>query len=803
MNRTKFKITIFALALAFVMSVAAFFGINFGGSRAARAAGTVSVHGSSIFTSFGDGASVYVYKESKEDGGQPDSTDTGYTMFSLGYDSDNISYRKNLAYNWYEQSEEEVTEEGSDETTIVKGDVVNGMFNMEIGFKNTYFEKFIIAFESQQYSKTEDGKTVNYILFFPEGESGVKVLITDDKDATAEDVESNAVLSVEHIYIKFVSKLDGGKYGVIVSNNAESVAADDNSVYGTLENVGGNYAKYSSSSTTPVYPLIFSAKFAEEKENDETAQMVLYRLNNQEFLVKNASSSISEDKHVWSGGTVTDDTPAVLCLNKEISSLKTGGSVSFDYQAIDVLRSSPSAVLHYYILKCEDLDKDDIDFNDHTDDRFVEVESNFLLDSDVSDYLPTLYDDGGRGYGSNFKIDMAVKVFAEVKDTGTNGEVSHVFLDWYIPEDLKLSIGGYDFIAVGENKNGVTFNTSAEKSWDEIVKEYQEKVTEAAKDLSAGSSSYFYVPSAENLFVDDATAYTDMKISIYYYSSTQSSNTSLATNNLSINVSKPGSYRFTLYATDADGNNMYYIDKDGKVVDFSSSEIWEIYGDEDRHDYLPWFEFKVDYKGVEFKEVPGKQNTAYVGTTYTSASFDINGVDGSYTTKYRLFRFERADYYAYTLQTTGKGVTFTYEDFLKVMDDLFENNRTFFYEIKQVNESDEDYEEFKDYNWSSTTTSFTPLDGNAFYYMRAEVTDNEYNTDPVTFSLSVVASFEAKELKGDSEWLQNNVASVILLSVAGVSLVAIILLLVIKPKNKEDIDVQYEKMNEKKGKKSK
>ena len=68
----------------------------------------------------------------------------------------------------------------------------------------------------------------------------------------------------------------------------------------------------------------------------------------------------------------------------------------------------------------------------------------------------------------------------------------------------------------------------------------------------------------------------------------------------------------------------------------------------------------------------------------------------------------------------------------------------------------------------------------------------------MTCSLAVVSSVEAKALKGESEWLKNNVASVILLSVAGVSFVAIILLLVIKPKNKDDIDVQFEKEKSKK-----
>ena len=816
MNRTKFKISILALALVFVLSMATFFGINFGNFKSANTAGTVTVNGSSTFSA--TGASVWVHKESSDD-------ETGYTMFSFGDDDDNVAYKRNLAYNWYEAGTiENDAEEGEGDS--VQKTVEHGHFNLEIGFLNTSFKKFIITFESQQYEKTEDGKTVNYIIFFSTDDGKVKVVVTDDKDIDAPD--DNVALDTDHIYIRFGDKV-GGEYPVYISNGNDNYITNY-----SMKNVGGNYAKYSSSSTTPVFPLIFSAQFkeaeeGEEEAEDETAQMVLYCLNNQRFVVKN---SRAEEDH-YTGGTVEDNTPAVLCLNTEISHLEIGGSISFDYQLIDVLRSSPSATLHYYVLKYDDT-KEDIDFNyidvdarknpqtdedDKTiepDDIYKKVESDLRLDSDRGDYLPTLGNekDGGSGYGKDFKVDMAVKVFAEIQDVSSSAEYSYVFLDWYIAPELKLTINGYDFIAVGNNLNGVTFRydnedgTGWSDSEDGVIAQYQKRVDEAAKNLSAGSSSYFYVPSAESLFVDDATAYSDLKISIYYYSSSQSSNTSLSSNNLSINVTSIGSYRFTLYATDKANNKMYYMEKDDEgnlvPVEFASSEIWDIYADDERHDYLPWFTFNVDYKGVQFKETPGKQSTAYVGINYTGASFEINGVANSYEVKYRLFLFDRAGFYR------DFGETFSYEEFIDVMDALygdeyFENvvTRIYFKEIKAVNESDEDYEEFKDYLWTGTGTSFTPLDGNAYYYMRAEVTDTAYNTDPITCSLAVVASIETKTLKGDSEWLQNNIASVILLSIAGVSLIAIILLLVIKPKNKDDIDVQFEKEKTKSRKKSK
>ena len=121
-----------------------------------------------------------------------------------------------------------------------------------------------------------------------------------------------------------------------------------------------------------------------------------------------------------------------------------------------------------------------------------------------------------------------------------------------------------------------------------------------------------------------------------------------------------------------------------------------------------------------------------------------------------------------------------------------------------MEETDPDYDKYKAYGWSKTSTSFTPQDNNAFYLIRAEVKDTKYNTDPSACNLGVSASVRAKTIKGESDWLKNNVASVVLLTVAGLALVGIILLLVIKPKNKEDIDVAFEKAEKgkKKGKKA-
>ena len=807
MKNIKIKFSILALALVFIFSFTAFLAVNF---KPAGAKGTVTVDGTSIFTKSGE-ASILADKQTITNADGKDE-DVYYTLLSHGYgEEDGFSFRKHLAYHWFEGEE---TEQGEDEDK--KKEPVNGVprfFNMEIGFRNTYFTRYIIAFESQQASKTEEGKTVNYLMFFPASETdGVYAVVTDDKDEfkTADDLTAEIrqhVIHRDHIFIRFTEKTANG-YNVRIGN-PDPEAIDG--ITCEMKNVGGNYAKYSSSSTTPVYPLILSAEFTETEDSTEeakksTAQMILYCLNDQKFKLTSATKHEEDGEVYYTGSQVVDDTPAVLCLNKDISYLSVGSEVKFDYQVIDVLRSSssPSSQLYYYLLEYEDYDKTKSEsFNFNNADLFKEVETDTVLDSDREFYLPVDDDYNKYNFPEGFEVDMALKVYAKIEDYSTNSETSFVYLDWYMDKELRLNIKNnydsvvYGFIPVAKDGRGVTYNYGgSESEWQAVIDSYAKKVEEASKNLSAGSSSYFYLPSAEELFKDDRTSYRDMKISIYYYSDSQSSSSNLATNNLSLNIPKQGNYTFTLYATDVAGNDMYYLDDDGKKVDFSSSDIWKMYDDEELSKKLPWFSFKVGYTGASFKEVPGKQATAYVGTSYNSASFDINGVDNTYETKYRLFLFDRAGYY------NDKGVTFSYDQFIEKMDELFNGeNRTYFKEILQVAEGDERYDEFKDYNWNSTTTSFTPQDGNAFYYMRAEVTDKQYNTEPVTCSLAVVASVEAKALKGDSEWLQNNIASIVLLSVAGVSLVAIVLLLVIKPRNKEDIDVQFEKeKNRKKNK---
>ena len=69
----------------------------------------------------------------------------------------------------------------------------------------------------------------------------------------------------------------------------------------------------------------------------------------------------------------------------------------------------------------------------------------------------------------------------------------------------------------------------------------------------------------------------------------------------------------------------------------------------------------------------------------------------------------------------------------------------------------------------------------------------------------VVVESKADVIKGENDWLKNNVASVVLFSIAGVMLILIIILLLIKPSDEtlEDVDAAAAKAKNKEKKKKK
>lgn len=885
---------IVALALTMFIALGVFLG------NIALANRNVTLSGASIFVTSGS-ADVWAHRvfvgegeEEEEEEFKSENPDYAYyTMFTFAKDEDTVSYRRNLAYHWYynkgdvdDYSEPYEGENGhwwirgidtgieynkDDERKVENGvwvigenvteigqndpsEMGEGYLTMEIGFEEVNFEKYIIAFESQQYNMTKDEKTTNYIVFVKaEDENDVQkvyAVITDDKDiaeAKKEDIDVTDLvkLDIDHIVIQLDEMTDGdkGDFKVTVSNNNN----DENIQEGVFKNVGGMYAKYVSSTTKPVTPLTFKAEFEEDEdgkqlEGQTRARMALYELNNQSFILNrgadgeviNTQRAITRDKNVdgtyrYGGGQVNDTQPPVLCLDSGVTYVRHSSELSFSYTAVDVLSQSPTAATAYFMLTNEQVQKaldGEFNPNDFESDVFETVtgDNDVYIYPHTNHYVPVEGEDyNANGYGTAFKKNensddkaaefiptSAVKISLKLTDTkSTGGQSTYVFLDWFVEKEYKLHIGDYDYIAVATDEVGASFSyvnyedgTESEE-WKTILAEYQQRVDDAAKDLRAGSGEDFYLPSLETLLSDNATAYEDLTFSIYYMvNGTTSSNTGRKSSQLYINLNAAGDYIFTVYATDNASNDMWYVDGDGKVQKFPSNEIWDMYDGEDEDNQLknmlPWFKFSAGISEISVEE-PEEQSTAYVGTSYTASAFTVKGLSTQST--YTLYLFNQ-DLYA----ADHNGQVLSYQQFMQDKKILFEENRNYFTNIvaqSQLDANSEEYEQFNAYAWNPSSRTFIPQDVNAFYLIKCEVTSTQFPTQgAVTEYMGIAASATPEAIKGENTWAQDNMTSIILLSIAGAAFLGIILLIFIKPKNKGDIDVQFEEEVEK-GKKAK
>lgn len=817
MSKLKVKIVlIIALALALVCAMGAYLGLN------VRADRYVTLSGSSIFNTSGR-ASVWAHKEASSEEGD----EYYYTSFAFSDDDDGVNYRRNLAYKWYYNKNDEPeftggdeSGEGEEEETPAVPQAELGYLNLEIGFEALNFKKFTVTFETQQYGQTEADKTVNRVIFIPVpvtegGVSQVYAIILPDENSqdaekSAEDLlaryTSLTPLEPDHIKIALSEneELAGGEFIAKVSSGAAEQV-------GKFTNVGESYAKYVSSSSKPVIPLAFAATFGEDESAATSAdrvRMAIYELNGQSFALnrnekgesaEKPSSPIVEETEgeftYYTGGQVNDVTPPVLCLDKGVTFIGEGSEISFGYTAIDVLTQSPSTETGYFMLTKEQFEEGVNADNVEDGALFKKVtdSDDELMLPHVNHYKPQAGDFNSSVFGEDrsFVPTAAVKIYLKLTDTSsTGGQSTYVLLDWFVDDEYKLTIGKdaeskHDYIAVATDKAGASYNYGAD--WENIIEEYQNRVNEASAKLLAGKDS-FYLPSAETLFSDNATAYEDMTYSIYYLSdSGWSQSTNLSPAKLSIKPANPGDFIFTVYAHDGASNKMWYMDGDEKK-EFGADEIEAMFKDEKDEglkDRLPWFTFTAGLAEISVKD-PGEQDVAYYGTSYTADSFEVDGV--STTTDYSLYRFENELYYKDNAEYA------TYQD-------LLDNKQTLFAEYKYFTEipasatledDTEEYELYNAYEWNPTNRSFVPQEENGFYLIVCRVSDN--NSDRTESGYMVVASSSTPpSIVGEDTWLEDNLTSIILLSIAGAALVGIVLLLVIKPKQKGDIDEVFEK----------
>jgi len=874
------KKTIIASALAACAITAAAFGLSGISSNgtSAYADNTQTLDGTTVFYTGVRGAEISNSLPEGEEGDQH-----VYTTFQIGKDQE-VSYRRNyLAYSWIEGvKDEDGNYTGSQRAT----------FSMEIGFSEVNFERYIIKFQSQQYTLTEETVSDNYLVFTPSTTAGAVDLsiVQELEDDTALTPVATALTG--HIKISFGEYVNGN-YEILVNDSTTSTY---------FKNVYEGYASYVTSGDSAAMPITFSATFAESDTNS-VAEMILYELNKQSFelteVAKDSSGNTLKDgDKVLYETTVTDNAPPVMCFDETPSYLEYGQTISFSFKVIDVLSNNTRYTAHYYILSGEQYEADDFDYDkyDYSSDTASEDTSSddttasegegegtgeatttktwtnpFKSASSSSSTRLIRDDDTFVPYNlQNSGVYGLAKIYYEISDrtSGNNPCTDYVFADWYAKDSALVDIYSAeyknvegksssfikvisldDYEKLGKSQ-GATYAqhtyTDEELSSADVLQDYkddvaafqaayQKKIDEAiaAMDdgkLYAGADSKFYLPDFGDLKDENGNALTydlaaldeynnvsDYTFAIYYSAASSSSTSALASNKLALTLSSANvTYRFTLYITDSFGNTMRYPskDEDGNLVwnEIETGDVW----DEDFADLLPFFEIDVYYKPAT-AEPPETLSVAYVNTSYSGVSFTIKGVADTYDTEYNLYVFDRNAMYNET------GVNLSYERFVANIDNLFNNKlddieeftdktvhtRKYFKTVKVASElisTDVDYDEYKDLNWNATSISFTPRSVNDYYVVSLTLTDklsSDASTSKTTVYTAVAASIETTALKGEDDWAENNKTSIILFSIAGVCAIAVIALFIIRPKDRKDIDEEFNDLENKKSAKKK
>lgn len=550
------------------------------------------------------------------------------TKFTLSK-GESVEFRRNLALKWFDE---------------VDGTVGAQYFSMKFALADTNFENLSIVLESESASANADNKATNKVTFKKVDETKLSVWVNDVKSETeiaVADAKAGITLAL--------SETEGADYGVfdvvlngtvlqqkVIENGKEKVIALP------FENIGANYAAYTSGKVTPL--SIISEKEETEENEPATAAatdtvVYLYELNNQRF-----NNIIEESEKM----KVPDTAAPVIVINDKIADGLLIGTAFAYYSptVIDVMPSSDAKITGRSFYQWNPTDTSVV-YNTEM------KSSHYFMDTTYYCWKYYLADDGStyeteaeaKASGKTYKkMTVNYATETEAKESGKPYEATTVYkennnteflsvkyavqddamelneskkeyqLAWYAEGSAKtdMPVGEenvscihlnkkndgafYTYITLGEDENGEGINViTNQAALDDEIKAYQSALEKAAQEASAGSNSYIYYPSLSWL-IGDNNGYRNLKFVICYKSpssSTGKSTSPLSYNGLRLSTTDEGYYEFKVYATDAAGNGMeYYLD--GELVKVNATNIWEI-------EEIPTFSYVIERKGVSIK----------------------------------------------------------------------------------------------------------------------------------------------------------------------------------------------------------
>ena len=724
------------------------------------------------------------------------------TAFTLKNDG-SVTMKRSLALKWFEE----------------RGKA--SYFTMKFAFKSLNFKSVTIAMDSTSAWATKDEKTTNSVKFTNE-DGVIKVSVNDG------EAKISTIAKEQELTLSLTESTDkDGEFGVGITGVEGEI--------GKFVNIGANYAEYSSNEQ---YPLTISAEAAEGAEGDAANTVVLlYDINGQSF------------DNLTSDNKITDDAAPVLVVNEAVNGFLLGTAFSLDYTAVDVLKSkSLTNTLEYYQYNPNyELKENDENFKKYkslsTSVYFMDTvcyvkDGKFVAKGTDGAKATTVFKEKGK---------ELVSVKLKTKDGANEGTYD---LAWYASE--MTTISGVDYLTVDKNTESPSYtHLKVEGEENKLVNQeeyekakaaFEESLAKAAEDVYAGSNSYIYFPSFKWL-IGDNNGYRNLKFTISYKEPTSdraSGTSNLSYNTLKLAAESEGKYEFKIFANDKAGNEMkYYID--GELVKLTTSNVWDI-------EEIPSFTYEIANKGLKIEDgsnASSKKETKVLDKTYTLDDIDVVGASSSSNLKenYKLYKVDRskyndglevseqltaADLYSITyqqlqgkidLKTISSGANYldeylnayvallaekvgaTSAEDIKKIKDCFVEVKEYDSRITEEN-APEEWNAYNKYEWSVSSQSFKTVEEGAYLIMADYWEAELASSQRVAAYKVVIVESEADVIKGENDWLKNNVVSVVLFSIAGVMAILIVILLLIKPSDEtlEDVDAAVAKSKEKKNK---
>lgn len=787
MNKVKVRIlTVISLIALLIVTFALAIGSVFP-AKFARAVTPVEYTPGAVFTA-GVGGSVGASEAGEGE--------TSYIEFSIS-DGGSVQFRRDLALRWFSAPVE--GEDTSASSAAKPG--IERYFEMVFSFLSVDFETFTLEFSSDEENISKEGQAVNSLVFTKNADGSLTVVA---KNASEQELENNdetldpftfpANVVTGDFTLRFGAATDEN---AVAGDYAVTLACGTHSYTSKFTNIGGNFMEYrSNAATSPNMPMTFTADLPAGAEEGATQSVLMKSLNGQSF-------ELTED------GMVEDNTAPVLVLNEEVYAFTLGRRFSLSYEAIDVCDDTVSVTRSYYMaVQGEDgsyispdaSDEDDYDYSTLTTSTYFMP----VTDGDV-EYVSIYFNlDDGRTRSDEER------------------EAERVYLAWYAAESdnsdeesaIVRNLNGCDYIRVDRNEVGPAYiglepvenavidgetrnaNVATDASaYENAVSAYQRALDDAAAATSAGSGAYLYLPSLRGLIYSDYADYRNLEFTVFYYSETQSADSTSSSasgldyNDLRIEVDESGTYRIRIIATDASSNGMEYYNEDGELVTLSSSNVWDIEG-------IPEFYVEIGYTGASIED-PGAQDYGYRDRTYSIEDFEVIALDG-YIEDYTLYYFNPAlladgqdqpESYDDWVANAADYVTDTYKDCMVVINPYND----------EVTEDDENWDDTDNaYQWDpESSLSFVPQ-RSGIYVVELLVTDPNLSGMTATQYMAIEVRNPVDIIPGQSQWLQNNILSVVLFSISAVLAVIIVILFVVKPSDKNVKEVDLEKLKGKK-----